>query len=111
MSLSHLMQIDALRQALERATRAAELSKQHDLLMIKSLHMEQARAKGLEEELRVVKAESAELFAENRRLRNLMGEVAHDKNSATSELRALLQEVRDLTPAKPTQVRERRDVA
>ena len=111
MSLSHLLQIQALREALERAARASLVADERSLLALRDLHIEKARSRGLEDELRVAHARYEDLFAENRRLRNLMGEVAQDKDAANSELRTLLQEVRDLTPAPKAPGASRRDAA
>jgi hypothetical protein len=41
------------------------------------------------------------ILSENRRLRNLVGQACQDRSSLSTDLRALLQELRDVSPELP----------
>ena len=100
-SQSHQMQMHALREALERSARATLLAEEHTVKALSDLQSERLRARDLEKELRQVTDRMTTILGENRRLRNLVGQACQDRSSLSTELRSLLQELRDGTPDEP----------
>jgi hypothetical protein len=100
-SQSHQMQMHALREALERSARATLLAEEHTVKALSDLQAERLRARDLEKELRLVTDRMTTILSENRRLRNLVGQACQDRSSLSTDLRALLQELRDVSPELP----------
>ena len=100
-SQSHQLQMQALREALERSARATLLAEEHTVKALSDLQSERLRARDLEKELRLMTDRMTTILSENRRLRNLVGQACQDRSSLSTELRTLLQELRDASPEGP----------
>jgi chromosome segregation ATPase len=100
-SQSHQLQMHALREALERSARATLLAEEHTVKALSDLQAERLRTRELEKELRLLTERMTAILGENRRLRNLVGQACQDRSSLSTELRTLLQELRDGTPDDP----------
>jgi len=97
-SHSHLLQMQALREALERSARATLLAEEHTVRALSDLQMERNRTRELERALSKSNQRYAELLSENKRLRNLVGQACQDRQDMSAELKALLKELRDTGP-------------
>ena len=91
-SQSFQLQMQALREALERSARATLLAEEHTVRALSDLQMERTRARELDKEVSRLTQRYAMLLSENRRLRNLVGEACQDRNSLSTELKAMLKE-------------------
>jgi small-conductance mechanosensitive channel len=96
-SQSFQLQMQALRQALERSARATLLAEEHTVRALSDLQMERSRARELDKEVSRLTQRHAMLLSENRRLRNLVGEACQDRNSLSTELKAMLKEFEDFS--------------
>ena len=113
-SQSYLLQMQALREALERSARATLLAEEHTVKAVSDLQIERIRAKELEKELSRLTQRQAALLSENRRLRNLVAEACPDRNSISTELRTMLKELQQPSPEEriePPVLEQRRDAA
>ena len=97
-SHSHLLQMQALREALERSARATLLAEEHTVRALSDLQTERNRTRELERALSKSNQRYAELLSENKRLRNLVGQACQDRQDMSAELKALLKELRDTGP-------------
>jgi hypothetical protein len=111
------LQMQALREALERSARATLLAEEHTVRALSDLQVERNRAKNLEKEVSRLTQRHAVLLSENRRLRNLVGEACQDRNSLSNELKAMLKEFEEfsasvdaIVPPEP-RFEQRRDAA
>jgi small-conductance mechanosensitive channel len=93
--------MQALREALERSARATLLAEEHTVKALSDLQGERIRVRELEKEMRLLSERLTNVMSENRRLRNLVGQACQDRSSLSTELRALLQELRDGMPEDP----------
>lgn len=100
-SHAHLLQMQALREALERAARAIGLAEDHTVRALSELQTERMRARELKAEVSKLNQTNASLLLENRRMRNLVGQACQDRHSLSAELQALLLELRDPTTPEP----------
>lgn len=114
-SQSYQLQMQALREALERSARATVLAEEHTVRALSDLQLERSRVRELEKEVSRVTQRYASLLSENRRLRNLVGEACRDRSAINPDLEALLREAID--PAFDVDLRsqpvmeQRRDAA
>ena len=97
-SQSYLLQMQALREALERSARATLLAEEHTVKAVSDLQVERSRAKELEKEVSRLTQRHAALLSENRRLRNLVAEACQDRNSISTEVRTMLKELQQPIP-------------
>ena len=91
-SQSFQLQMQALREALERSARATLLAEEHTVRALSDLQIERSRVRELEKEVSRLTQRHALLLSENRRLRNLVGEACHDRSQLSNELKAMLKE-------------------
>jgi hypothetical protein len=112
-SQSYLLQMQALREALERSARATLLAEEHTVRALSDLQYERNRARELEKEVSRLTQRHATLLSENRRLRNLVGEACQDRKTLSTELKALLKEFQDPAPDERIEppFEQRRDAA
>jgi hypothetical protein len=110
-SQSYLLQMQALREALERSARATLLAEEHTVRALSDLQYERNRARELEKEVSRLTQRHAQILSENRRLRNLVGQACQDRNSLSTELRALLKELQESMPDEPMPPLEQRQHA
>ena len=113
-SQSYLLQMQALREALERSARATLLAEEHTVKAVSDLQYERTRARELEKEVSRLTQRHATLLSENRRLRNLVAEACQDRNSISTELRTMLKEFQQPSPEEriePPALEQRRDAA
>ena len=102
------LQMQALREALERSARATLLAEEHTVRALSDLQVERFRARELEKEVSRLTQRHALLLSENRRLRTLVGEACQDRSSLSNELKAMLKEFEDFSasaeasPGAPT---------
>lgn len=96
-SQSFQLQMQALREALERSARATLLAEEHTVRALSDLQVERSRAREMEKEVSRLTQRHAMLLSENRRLRNLVGEACQDRNSLSKELKAMLKEFEDFS--------------
>jgi chromosome segregation ATPase len=94
-SQSHQLQMQALREALERSARATLLAEEHTVRALSDLRQERLRTKDLEKEIDRLNENLLAVAAENRRLRNLVAQACQDRHSLSSDLHALLRELKD----------------
>ena len=111
------LQMQALREALERSARATLLAEEHTVRALSDLQVERFRARELEKEVSRLTQRHAMLLSENRRLRTLVGEACQDRSSLSNELKAMLKEFEEFsagseasTPPEP-RYEQRRDAA
>jgi small-conductance mechanosensitive channel len=93
-SQSNLLQMQALREALERSARATYLAEEHTVRTLSDLRTERARVRELDQEINRLNERYAALLMENRRLRNLVGQACQDRNSLSNEVLAILKELK-----------------
>jgi hypothetical protein len=98
-SQSYQLQMQALREALERSARATLLAEEHTVRALSDLQCERLRARELEKQVRLLTQRQVTLMDENKRLRNLVAQACQDRNSLSTELRALLNEFRESSPS------------
>ena len=117
-SQSFQLQMQALREALERSARATLLAEEHTIRALSDLQMERHRARELEKEVSRLTQRHAILLSENRRLRNLLSEACQDRNQLSTEMRAMLKEFDDFSASidsaplpQPRMDQRRRDAA
>ena len=113
-SQSYLLQMQALREALERSARATLLAEEHTVRAVSDLQFERNRARELEKEVSRLTQRYATLLSENRRLRNLVGEACQDRNSLSAEMELLLKELQEPSPnhrLDEPRLEQRRDAA
>jgi hypothetical protein len=77
-SQSYLLQMQALREALERSARATLLAEEHTVRAVSDLQYERNRARELEKEVSRLTQRHAVLLSENRKLRNALAEACQD---------------------------------
>lgn len=94
-SPSYLLQMQALREALERSARTTLLAEEHTVRALSDLQTERGRVREMEKEISRMTQRHALLLAENRRLRNLVGQACQDRNIMSTELMAILRELKD----------------
>lgn len=99
---THQLQMQALREALERSARAAALAEEMAIKTLSDLQAERNRTKELEKEVARVVELHAMVMNENRRLRNLLGQACVDRQSITFDIQALLKELRASTEPEAT---------
>ena len=112
-SQSYLLQMQALREALERSARATLLAEEHTVRALADLQYERTKARELEKEVSRLTHRHAQVLTENRRLRNLVGQACQDRNSLSTELRTLLKELQESLPDEGNEppMEQRRDAA
>ena len=93
-SQSYQLQMQALREALERSARATYLAEEHTVRTLSDLRVERGRVRELEQEITRLNERYAALLMENRRLRNLVGQACQDRNSLSGEVLAILKELK-----------------
>lgn len=110
---SQQLQMQALREALERSARATFLAEETTVRALSDLATERQRVKAMEKEISHLTQRYADLLAENRRLRNLVGQACQDRNVMSTELLALLRDLKDAPQPDPSPIDQelRRNVA
>lgn len=103
------MQIRTLRDALDRAGRAALNAQESAIRAIADLATERTRSKQMEAALELAAKRIEEAEAENRRLRSLVGGIAQQKESLSRNLRGLLRDVRAAHAPAEIELRESDD--
>ncbi len=114
MNQSYQLQMQALREALERSARATLLAEEHTVRALSDLSSERMRVRELEKELSRLTQRHADVLLENRRLRVLVGQACQDRTMMNSDLMTLLHELQNPGAAGRLDLPEeerRRDVA
>lgn len=109
-SQTYQLQMQALREALERSARATLLAEEHTVRALSDLNTERERVRLMQKEIARLNDRQMAITAENRRLRNLVGQACQDRNMLSSELLALLRELKETQPEELS-MEQRRNVA